>query len=215
MSSSSEALTSNANPNHILDVNAMCGHSNEKSKSHATSRSIERLSDLTETNEESRKVMFRLGASAFSLYFLTYFWKVTAFLLPSMSEGDSTKFLGLDLPSAIGMSQSIGYGWSKIPALYIIPRINTTQRKPLLIIVLTFSCLTYGVPFIFDIPWLFNLGIFLSCSAAAWTYALIVTYLEGRTVSEILFSFISVSFIFGGNWIINKMNHQLNERERK
>lgn len=140
--------------------------------------------------------LFAIVAS-FSTYFCMYaFRKPFSAATFKAADGTPLPFLdtGIELKTALVISQIIGYALSKYVGIKICSEVTPRQRATYLISTILFALAAlvgYGmVPDNWKI-----LFIFLSGLPLGMVWGLVVWYLEGRTVSEVLLAGLSCSFI--------------------
>jgi hypothetical protein len=93
--------------------------------------------------------------------------------------------------------KTAGYGVSKVAATYIMPSMKRNHRAKLLC---GFS-IAAEIPlifFAFTPPSIQLLMVFLNGIPLAWTWGLVIRYLEGRRVSEILVMGLYMSVMVAG-----------------
>ncbi len=136
-------------------------------------------------------------AASFSTYFCMYaFRKPFAAASFLDADGNAIKFWSsaVDLKSALVISQILGYALSKYIGIKVCSEVTRARRATMLIamILLALAALIlYGV---LPEQWKF-VGIFLGGLPLGMVWGLVVWYLEGRTVSEVLLAGLSCSFI--------------------
>ena len=139
-------------------------------------------------------------AVSFSTYFCMY-----AFRKPFAAakfEGLTFFSTQVDLKTALVISQIIGYALSKYIGIKVCSEATRERRAWLLIILILAAegalCLYGMVPN----QWKF-LAIFLNGLPLGMVWGLVVWYLEGRRVSEILLAGLSLSFILASGVVKN------------
>jgi hypothetical protein len=148
-----------------------------------------------EAGDETRTAWF-LGSTVFVLYFFSYWWNVTMFMMPNSPHGG---LLGSDLLTTIGLAQMLGYSVSKIPATKVVAMVNSDAQRDQMLA----ACLIGGyLPMAFGIalcgPAGLAFGVFLASLPASWTWGVLVLYIEGRQATEAMVAAMSSAFIFGG-----------------
>ena len=145
--------------------------------------------------DDTRTAMF-LGSSVFFLYFFSYWWNVTMFMLPNTPHGG---VFGSDLLTTIGLAQMLGYGISKIPATKVVSMVKSgPQRDRMLAACLIGGYLPMALGIALCGPSGIATSIFFASLPASWTWGLLVLYIEGRQSTEAMIAAMSSAFIFGG-----------------
>ena len=125
-----------------------------------------------------------LGVVTFSLYFFSYWWNVTMFMLPNSPDGG---LFGTDLLTTVGLAQMLGYGISKIPATKVVAMVESGPgRDKLLAILLVGGYLPMALSIALLPPWGVALGIFIASLPASWAWGVLCLYVEGRQATEAL-----------------------------
>ena len=152
-------------------------------------------------------------AASFSTYFCMYAFR-KPFVAASFlgADGDPIKFWSsaVDLKSALVISQILGYTLSKYIGIKICSEVTRARRATMLIamILLALAALIlYGV---LPDQWKF-VGIFLGGLPLGMVWGLVVWYLEGRTVSEVLLAGLSCSFIVASGVVRDVGRHLMGD----
>ncbi len=152
-------------------------------------------------------------ATSFSTYFCMYAFRKP--FLAAKFEGQSFFGTDVELKTALVISQIIGYALSKYIGIKVCSEIQRGQRALFLVVLILaaeISLILYGA-----VPdqWKF-LAIFLNGVPLGMVWGLVVWYLEGRRLSEILLAGLSCSFILAsgvvkniGQWLI--FDHGISE----
>ncbi|OHB79959.1 MAG: hypothetical protein A2W31_14570 [Planctomycetes bacterium RBG_16_64_10] len=129
-------------------------------------------------------------AVAFSTYFCMY-----AFRRPfGAAEYRGYELGGLDLKSALVISQVIGYTLSKYLGIKVCSE-ATPQRRVVLLVTLILAAEAALVLFGLVPPRWWVVAMFLNGLPLGMIWGLVVSYLEGRRTSELLLAGLSCSFI--------------------
>ena len=135
--------------------------------------------------------------AAFSTYFCMYAFRKPFSAATFKSDDGSILFFlnsGVELKTALVISQILGYALSKYLGIKFCSEVSPARRAIYLVVTVLFALTAlvgYGlVPD--DLKVLF---IFLSGLPLGMVWGLVVWYLEGRTVSEVLLAGLSCSFI--------------------
>lgn len=134
-------------------------------------------------------VLFAILAS-FSTYFCMY-----AFRKPfAAAKYAEYRFLGVDLKTALGISQIIGYALSKYIGIKVCSEVTRAQRARTLVLLVLCA---EGALVLFALapPPLKVAAIFFNGLPLGMVWGLVVWYLEGRRTSELLLAGLSCSFI--------------------
>lgn len=158
--------------------------------------------------ESSSPFVFTLYACfvSFCVYFCMY-----AFRKPfAAASYEGLSFWGLELKTVFVISQILGYTLSKYIGIKICPETKPHQRAYALIV---FILIAEGSLLLFAIlPIPFKIAaIFLNGIPLGMVWGLVVWYLEGRRVSEILLACLSCSFIVSSG-TVKDVGIQLMER---
>ena len=139
-------------------------------------------------------------AASFSTYFCMY-----AFRKPfAAATFEDQYFLGttFDLKVALVISQIIGYTISKYVGIKVCSEITPNRRAVLLVVLILAAesaLLLYGaVPNQYKV-----VAIFLNGLPLGMVWGLVVWYLEGRRISEVLLAGLSCSFILASGIVKN------------
>lgn len=152
-------------------------------------------------------------AASFSTYFCMYaFRKPFAAASFLGADGNAIKFWSsaVDLKTALIISQILGYALSKYIGIKVCSEVTRARRATMLItmILLALAALIlYGV---LPDQWKF-VGIFLGGLPLGMVWGLVVWYLEGRTVSEVLLAGLSCSFIIASGVVKDVGRHLMGD----
>lgn len=173
-----------------------------------SSQEMERNRFLTARLSASPTPIFALYAVAvsFSTYFCMY-----AFRKPfSAAKFEGLTFFSTDveLKSALVISQIIGYALSKYIGIKVCSEVSRGRRAWLLLTLIGAAELSLVLYGLLPDQWKF-VAIFLNGLPLGMVWGLVVWYLEGRRVSEVLLAGLSCSFILAsgvvkniGQWLI-------------
>jgi hypothetical protein len=131
-------------------------------------------------------------ASAFSTYFCMY-----AFRKPfSAAEYEGLLFLGtkVELKTAFVISQIVGYTLSKVIGIKVCSEVSRGKRTPMLVAMIFAAQLTLLL-FAAAPDNLKVVAIFFNGMSLGMVWGMVVWYLEGRRMSEMLLAGLSCSFI--------------------
>jgi hypothetical protein len=133
---------------------------------------------------------YTVGAS-FSTYFCMY-----AFRKPFAAatyDGFDT-FVGLDLKTALVISQVVGYTLSKVIGMKVCSELSRAHRALALIVLIIWAQTALVVFAIVPAPWKVP-AILLNGLPLGMIWGLVVRYLEGRRLSELVLAGLSCSYI--------------------
>jgi len=121
----------------------------------------------------------------FLLYFLVYFWRVSWMVLPDIA-GDDAKYraFGMDLKSALTCGATIGFGLSKIGAVYVVSAAPNDRLLSYLVGCVFWSAVILGTGLAFLPPAGKVVAVFVASFPASWIYGTMLRFIEGRTVTE-------------------------------
>ncbi|MDG2408199.1 MAG: DUF5690 family protein [Pirellulales bacterium] len=158
-----------------------------------TNRSIR---SMLENTDRWKLTLYGILA-AFSTYFCMYAFRKPFSAATFMSDDGSILFFlnsGVELKTALVISQILGYALSKYLGIKFCSEVPPARRAIYLVATVLFALTAlvgYGlVPDNWKV-----LFIFLSGLPLGMVWGLVVWYLEGRTVSEVLLAGLSCSFI--------------------
>jgi hypothetical protein len=142
--------------------------------------------------------------AAFSTYFCMY-----AFRKPfTASTYDEMLYWGIDYKTVLVISQILGYTLSKYIGIKVCSEVNRGQRAWLLIFLILFAETTLLFFAVLPIN-LKVIAIFFNGLPLGMVWGIAVLYLEGRSLSQLLFVGLSSSFIIAsgvvkdvGRWLI-------------
>ncbi len=147
--------------------------------------------------------------AAFSTYFCMYaFRKPFSAATFRDGSGEPLEFLstGIELKTALVISQIIGYALSKYIGIKLCSEVTPTRRATYLVVTILLALVAlvgYGlVPDTFKVFF-----IFLSGLPLGMVWGLVVWYLEGRAVSEVLLAGLSCSFILASGVVKDVGRH--------
>jgi hypothetical protein len=136
-------------------------------------------------------VLYAVAAS-FSTYFCMY-----AFRKPfAVGQYEGLRFLGMELKTALVISQIVGYTLSKYIGIKVCSEAGRGRRAVLLVFFILWAEAAL-VLFAVVPPGLKVFAIFLNGLPLGMVWGLVVWYLEGRRSSELLLAGLSCSFIVG------------------
>ena len=154
------------------------------------------LRSFLESSDRWKLTIYGIIA-AFSTYFCMYaFRKPFSAATFKDAEGGVLFFLntGVELKTALVISQILGYALSKYLGIKFCSEVSPSKRAVYLIstvLFALFALIGYGlVPNDWKVLFIFLTGLPLGM-----VWGLVVWYLEGRTVSEVLLAGLSCSFI--------------------
>ena len=158
-----------------------------------------RLTEWLSNTSTLAFAVFAIAAS-FSTYFCMY-----AFRKPfSAAKFEGLTFFSTDveLKTALVISQIIGYALSKYIGIKVCSEVSSAQRAMLLLSLIfaaELSLILFGV-----LPgsWKF-MAIFLNGLPLGMVWGLVVLYLEGRKISEVLLAGLSCAFILASGVVKN------------
>ncbi len=130
-------------------------------------------------------------AASFSTYFCMY-----AFRKPfaAATYEELGPFLGLDLKTALVISQIIGYTLSKIIGMRVCSELGRANRASVLVLLVIWAEAALVVFAVVPSGWKV-LAILLNGLALGMIWGLVVRYLEGRRLSELVLAGLSCSYI--------------------
>lgn len=167
-------------------------------------------SPITRWLDNSNPVVFSIYvmAVAFSTYFCMY-----AFRKPfTASTYDGQSLFGIDYKTVLVISQIIGYTLSKYIGIKVCSEITRAQRAWTLIFLILFAESTLFFFALLPTEWKI-LAIFFNGLPLGMVWGIAVLYLEGRSLSQLLFVGLSCSYIISsgvvkdvGRWLITSYN---------
>ena len=130
-------------------------------------------------------------ATSFATYFCMY-----AFRKPfaEATYEQLVTFAGLDLKTALVIGQIIGYTLSKIIGMKVCSELRRTNRAIVLILLVLWAQAALVVFAVVPAPWKV-LAILLNGLPLGMIWGLVVRYLEGRRLSELVLAGLSCSYI--------------------
>ena len=155
---------------------------------------VERRGKLTVWLETSPPYVFTLYAVlvSFAVYFFMF-----AFRKPFAAatfEGQMFGSTGMELKTALVISQIVGYGLAKFIGIKICAEITWARRSAALVLLIVWAELALLL-FAWAPPNLKVFAMFLNGLPLGMVWGMVVGYLEGRRTSEILLAGLSCSFI--------------------
>ena len=173
--------------------------------------SFEQGQTLQDANENravslllSRSPTWAFSAYAIAVSFSAYFC-MYAFRKPFAAakfEGQSFFTTDVDLKTALVISQIVGYAISKYVGIKVCSEVTPRYRAGLMIVLICFAELSLCLYGLIPDQWKFA-AIFLNGLPLGMVWGLVVWYLEGRTISEILLAGLSLSFILASGIVKN------------
>jgi hypothetical protein len=140
--------------------------------------------------EDDGQTALVLGCVAFSFYTSLYFIKTSLFA----ARWDGQLWRGIELKTALALSQSLGYLVGKLPAAILVPTLDLPQLPRAALVVLWSSgALTVCAglaPGTLGVPCSALAAVFL---ASGWS--LVVRFTEGRARTDAIVSVVSISWI--------------------
>ena len=137
-------------------------------------------------------------AASFSTYFCMY-----AFRKPfSAAKFDGLEFLGteIDLKTALVISQVFGYALSKYAGIKICSEVTHGRRASALVLLIILAESALLLFAVLPDNWKI-LAIFLNGLPLGMVWGMVVWYLEGRRMSEVLLAGLSCSFILASGMV--------------
>ena len=134
-------------------------------------------------------------AASFSTYFCMY-----AFRKPftAATYDELGTFFGLDLKTALVISQIIGYTLSKIIGMKVCSELSRANRVLVLVLLIIWAQSALVVFAVAPMNWKV-LAIFLNGLPLGMIWGLVVRYLEGRRLSELVLAGLSCSYIIASS----------------
>ncbi len=130
-------------------------------------------------------------AASFSTYFCMYAFR-KPFAAATYDEFDT--FVGLDLKTALVISQIVGYTLSKIIGMKVCSELRRSNRALALVVLVVWAQSALVVFAIVPSNWKVP-AILLNGLPLGMIWGLVVRYLEGRRLSELVLAGLSCSFI--------------------
>jgi len=130
-------------------------------------------------------------AASFSTYFCMYAFR-KPFAAATYAEIDT--FIGLDLKTALVSSQIVGYTLSKVIGMKVCSELGRTHRAVALIGLVIWAQSALVLFAVAPSSWKI-LAILLNGLALGMIWGLVVRYLEGRRLSEVVLAGLSCSYI--------------------
>ena len=166
------------------------------------------MSTLTPVPVEDQNRYWAMWAvlSAFGTYFCMY-----AFRKPFTSAGfEGTEFGGLPLKSLLVTSQILGYTISKFIGIKVISEMPTGRRAQTLLMLIAAAELSLILFAIVTPPWN-AVFMFLNGIPLGMVFGLVLSFLEGRRITEALSAGLCASFILAdgftksvGAWLLTQ-----------
>lgn len=153
----------------------------------------------------SAKTTLRIAACAALSYFLVYFIRYPVFMLPDeVALRPFATIFGKEvtLQEALTLAFCMGLGLAKLPAVRVMSSgVFFRNRFAFMVGLNVLACAALGLPLALTKgePVATFVGVFISCFPQSWVYCGVVTYLEGRRCTEMLFAALTFCFIFGGS----------------
>ncbi len=144
-------------------------------------------------------------AASFSTYFCMYaFRKPFAAASFLSADGSAIKFwdTAIDLKTALVISQIIGYALSKYIGIKFCAEVRRERRAGMLVAMILAALTALVFYGLLPVQWKF-VAIFFAGLPLGMVWGLVVWYLEGRTVSEVLLAGLSCSFILASGIVKN------------
>ncbi len=129
--------------------------------------------------------------ASFSTYFCMYAFR-KPFAAATYDEFDT--FLGLDLKTALVISQIVGYTLSKVIGMKVCSELGRSSRALALIFLVIWAQSALVVFAVVPLNWKV-LAILLNGLPLGMIWGLVVRYLEGRRLSELVLAGLSASYI--------------------
>ena len=130
-------------------------------------------------------------AASFSTYFCMYAFR-KPFAAATYDEFDT--FLGLDLKTALVISQIVGYTLSKVIGMRVCSELGRADRAKALIVLILWAQSALVAFAVVPTSWKV-LAILLNGLPLGMIWGLVVRYLEGRRLSELVLAGLSCSYI--------------------
>lgn len=130
-------------------------------------------------------------ATSFSTYFCMYAFR-KPFAAATYDELDT--FVGLELKTALVISQIIGYTLSKVIGIRVCSELGRANRAFALVVLVVWAQSALAVFAIVPSSWKV-LAILLNGLPLGMIWGLVVRYLEGRRLSELVLAGLSCSYI--------------------
>ncbi len=130
-------------------------------------------------------------AASFSVYFCMYAFR-KPFAAATYDELDT--FVGLDLKTALVISQIVGYTLSKVIGMKVCSELGRANRALVLIVLIIWAQSALVAFAVVPSSWKV-LAILLNGLPLGMIWGLVVRYLEGRRLSELLLAGLSCSYI--------------------
>ena len=149
--------------------------------------------------------MYQFGVAAAVCYSLTYFWRYPIFVLPlDVLEQKVFTLFGkdVDLQVAFSLALTLGFGLAKLPAISIMSsEFFFKNRFPFILSIgwIAVVLMSVGTSLFYDILGAQVMCVFFSCFFSSWIYGALITYLEGRTETEVLLALMNFFYIYAGN----------------
>jgi MFS family permease len=144
------------------------------------------------TTAPSRFPLFAAGLAAFCVYFAMY-----AFRKPVMAVAFTDQpplWHLLDYKATLIVAQAIGYALSKMVGVRVVAE-HRSDRRAMLILSLVGASWAALLGFALLPAWAGPLCLFLNGLPLGMIWGLVIRYLEGRRVSELLAAMLTASFI--------------------